>query len=123
VRGSRIKELRQLKGYTQAELVELIDLSTNYIGYIERGERTVSLQTLERFAHILGVEVGGFFLFPGRGEGRQGRPLHHKAKILTKLATFLQNVDAKDLRLLFKLAKRLTRNVKGTEGERETSDC
>ena len=123
MRGSRIKELRQLKGYTQAELVELIDLSTNYIGYIERGERTVSLQTLERFAHTLGVEVGGFFLFPGRGEGRPGRPLPHKAKVLTKLATFLQNVDAKDLRLLFKLAKRLTRNVKGTEGERETSDC
>jgi len=55
--GSRIKELRQLKGYTQAELAELTDLSTNYVGYIERGERTVSLQTLEQLAHTLGVDL------------------------------------------------------------------
>ena len=61
--GLRIKELRQLKGYTQAELAELVDLSANYVGYLERGERTVSLQVLERLAHTLGVEVGTLFLF------------------------------------------------------------
>jgi len=119
--GSRIKELRQLKGYTQAELAELTDLSTNYVGYIERGERTVSLQTLEQLAHTLGVEVGTFFLFHERGGERTSKPPNHKTQILTKLPTFLQQTETEDLRLLFKLAKRLTRNVKGTEGE--TSDC
>lgn len=109
--GSRIKELRQLKGYTQAELAELTDLSTNYVGYIERGERTVSLQTLEQLAHTLGVEVGTFFLFHERGGERTSKPPNHKTQILTKLSTFLQQTETEDLRLLFKLAKRLARTA------------
>ena len=91
--GSRIKELRQLKGYTQAELAELTDLSTNYIGYIERGERTVSLQVLERLAHTLGVEVSTLFLFHERGVGRTSKPLDHKSQLLTKVVTFLQHTE------------------------------
>lgn len=109
--GARIKDLRQLKGYTQAELAELVDLSTNYVGYLERGERTVSLQVLERLAHTLRVEVSAFLLFHGRGVDRTSKPPNRKTQILTKLATFLQHVEAEDLRLFFKLAKRLARNV------------
>jgi len=108
--GSRIKELRQLKGYTQAELAELVDLSTNYVGYLERGERTVSLQVLERLAHTLGVEVSTLFLFHERGGERASKPPNRKAQILTKLAMFLQHTETEDLRFLFKLAKRLTRS-------------
>ena len=110
--GSRIKELRQLKGYTQAELAELTDISTNYIGYIERGERTVSLQTLERLAHILRLEVSAFFLFRPQGADDEAKPPNRQSQLTVKLATFLQNIDAEDLKLLFKFAKRLTRNVK-----------
>ena len=107
--GSRIKELRQLKGYTQAELAELVDLSTNYVGYLERGERTVSLQVLERLARTLGVEVSTLFLFHERGGERTLKLPNRKTQILTKLSTFLQQTEPEDLRLLFKLAKRLTR--------------
>jgi len=110
--GSRIKELRQLKGYTQAELAELVDLSTNYVGYLERGQRTVSLQTLEQLAHTLGVEVSAFFLFRDRGAEIEPKPPNRKAQLMVKLATFLQHVNAEDLRLLFKLAKRLTRTTR-----------
>lgn len=106
--GSRIKELRQLKGYTQAELAELVDISTNYIGYIERGRRTLSLQTLERLAHTLGVEVGTLFLFRAREANNKLEEPGHKAQGMAKLTSFLQRADREDLRLLFKLAKRLT---------------
>ena len=116
--GSRIKALRRLKGYTQAELAELTEMSTNYIGYLERGERTVSLQALEQIAHTLGVEVSAFFLFSGREKsGRLGRP-DRKAKIIGKFASFLKNANGEDVRLLFKLAKRLTRERPHTVGRR-----
>ena len=107
--GSRIKELRQLKGYTQAELAELTDLSTNHVGYIERGERTVSLQTLEQLAHTLGVEIGTLFLFRAREANKKSEEPNQKPQIMAKLTSFLQRVNREDLRLLFKLAKRLTR--------------
>lgn len=107
--GSRIKELRQLKGYTQAELAELTDLSTNYIGYIERGQRTISLQTLERLAHTLGVEVGTLFLFHAREASKKSEEPNQRPQIMAKLTSFLQRTDREDLKLLFKLAKRLTR--------------
>ena len=108
--GSRIKELRRLKGYTQAELAELTDISTNYVGYIERGERTVSLQTLERLAHVLGVEVSTLFLFRAREASKQSGEPNQGAQIMAKLTSFLQRADREDLRLLFKLTKRLARN-------------
>jgi len=107
--GSRIKALRRLKAYTQAELAELTETSTNYVGYIERGERTVSLQTLGRIAHTLGVEIGAFFLFSGREKSGRSRQLDRKAKLIGKFAAFLKNADGEDVRMLFKFAKRLTR--------------
>jgi len=107
--GSRINELRQLKGYTQAELAELTDLSTNYVGYLERGERTVSLQTLERLANVLGVEASALFLFPGQRKDAASKLPNHKVQLRAKLVTFLQRTDGQDLRLLVRLAHRLTR--------------
>jgi len=110
--GLRIKELRQLKGYTQAELAELTDLSTNYVGYIERGERTVSLQTLERLTHILGVEIGTLFLFRSREASKKSEEPSQRSQMMVKLTSFLQRADREDLRLLFKLTKRLVQNLR-----------
>ena len=109
--GSRIKALRRLKGFTQAELAELTEMSTNYIGYIERGVRTVSLQALEKMAHTLGVGIGTFFLFPAKKEAGNRKRVDPRSKILAKLSAFLQKADGDDLQLFFKLAKRLTREA------------
>ena len=45
--GKRIKEERKKANLTQEKLAELVDLSTDYIGYIERGKQTPYLKTLE----------------------------------------------------------------------------
>ncbi|MBI3319755.1 MAG: helix-turn-helix transcriptional regulator [Candidatus Omnitrophica bacterium] len=106
--GSRIKELRQLKGYTQAELAELTDLSTNYIGYVERGDRTISLQMLERLARTLGVEVGTFFLFHPQKLNRVSRDRDRKSQLVAKVGMFLQRAEGEDLKLFVRLARRLS---------------
>ena len=51
--GSRIRSLRQKSGLTQAELAERVDVTTAYIGQIERGERKFSIETLVSIASIL----------------------------------------------------------------------
>ena len=51
--GAALQRERKSKRLSQEKLAELADLSKNYIGEIERGEKEVSLGTLERIALIL----------------------------------------------------------------------
>ena len=55
--GRRIKEERLKLGLTQAKLAEDIDISDTYVGQIERGERSLTLDTLIRLVNRLGVTV------------------------------------------------------------------
>lgn len=51
--GKRIKEIRQLKGLSQARLAELDDLSVSYISYIENGRKKASLRSLVNIAKAM----------------------------------------------------------------------
>ena len=55
--GERIREERKRLNLTQAQLAESIDISDTYMGAIERGERSLTLDTLVRLVNRLGVTV------------------------------------------------------------------
>lgn len=55
--GTRIRQERLKQNYTQEQLAEKLNVSTTYIGYIERGERTLTLAKLIDIANILHVSV------------------------------------------------------------------
>ena len=55
--GERVREERRKLGLTQAQLAEAIDISDTYMGAIERGERSLTLDTLVRLVNRLGVTV------------------------------------------------------------------
>ena len=55
--GERIREERRKLGLTQAQLAEDVDISDTYMGSIERGERSLTLDTLVRLVNRLGVTV------------------------------------------------------------------
>lgn len=55
--GKRIREERQRLRLTQAQLAEDINISDTYMGAIERGERSLTLDTLVRLVNRLGVSV------------------------------------------------------------------
>ena len=58
--GLRIGYYRRKKGLTQAQLAELVDISPNYMGSIERGNKgkSYSIDVLFKIADALGIEVG-----------------------------------------------------------------
>lgn len=60
--GSRIRGLRIAKGYTQEELAENLDLSTAFVGQIERGEKKISTDTLIKFSRFF-VVATDYILF------------------------------------------------------------
>lgn len=55
--GQKIRKLRNAHHLSQADLAELIDVSTNYIGQIERGDRKPSLETLVCLCNALGTSM------------------------------------------------------------------
>lgn len=55
--GKNIRKYRVAKKLSQERLAEKVDLSVNYIGDIERGEKTPSLETFIAIANALEVSA------------------------------------------------------------------
>ena len=55
--GKRIREERLKLNLTQEVLAEDVDLTTAYIGQIERGERNLTLENLIKVSNRLGVTI------------------------------------------------------------------
>ena len=55
--GRRIREERLRLNLTQEILAEDVELTTAYIGQVERGERNLTLENLIKVANRLGVTV------------------------------------------------------------------
>lgn len=53
--GENIRKYRKKKLLTQEKLAELCELSTNYIGMLERAEKIPSLDTLIRIVNTLEI--------------------------------------------------------------------
>ena len=53
----RLREIRQEKGLSQEGLADLAGLHRTYVGSVERGERNISIDNMERLARALGCEV------------------------------------------------------------------
>lgn len=53
--GDNIRRLRQQMGYSQESFGEEVGWHRTFVGAVERGERNLTLRTLERVAEQLGV--------------------------------------------------------------------
>lgn len=55
--GKAIREARTRAGFSQEVLAERAELHPNYLGRVERGEESISLDALRRVAKALKVRV------------------------------------------------------------------
>ncbi|MBE2287002.1 MAG: helix-turn-helix transcriptional regulator [Prosthecobacter sp.] len=51
--AANLKEQRLAKGLSQEDLADLCGLHRTYVGSVERGERNISIDNMERFAQAL----------------------------------------------------------------------
>ncbi|MER2554984.1 MAG: helix-turn-helix transcriptional regulator [Thauera sp.] len=55
--ADNIRTFREEKILSQEDFADLCGLHRTYVGSVERGERNVTLSTLEVFASVMGVSV------------------------------------------------------------------
>jgi transcriptional regulator with XRE-family HTH domain len=94
--GKQIRILRKNRGLTQERLGEMVQLPQSYIGGVERGEKNISLETLERLINALKispVEVLG-----------TAQP-SEKEKALDSLKVLLHNRSLNEIEIIFRLSK------------------
>jgi transcriptional regulator with XRE-family HTH domain len=54
--GENLRAYRRARGINQEDFADRLGLHRTYLGDIERGERNLSLQKVELFAELLGLE-------------------------------------------------------------------
>jgi len=59
--GLRIRAYRLHAGLTQEELAELAELHGTYIGQVERGEKNLTVTSLEKILNALKIPFSRFF--------------------------------------------------------------
>ena len=59
--GNNLRERRKELKLTQSELATKIGISTSFYANIERGNRFVSLEVLNRLANALNISIGRLF--------------------------------------------------------------
>ena len=55
--GRNIRSYRQRRGLSQEAFAEVLGVHRTYMGGLERGERNLTLRSLERIAEQMGVET------------------------------------------------------------------
>jgi transcriptional regulator with XRE-family HTH domain len=97
--GVRIREARMRAGLSQGELAKIMQVSTPFISLLETGKQNMTLQTLDRLARTLNVDISS--LLPvGVGGGITPASLVDLSDRLTTLATALRARGDQDRQVL-----------------------
>lgn len=64
--GRNLRSLREARGLSQEALADLVGVHRTYLGGVERGERNLTLKSVERMAEWLGTEPLELLTEPGR---------------------------------------------------------
>ncbi|WP_010649734.1 helix-turn-helix domain-containing protein [Oceanobacillus massiliensis] len=105
--GERIRIIRKAQGLTQEVLAEKAELQHSYIGGIERGERNISLLTLEKIINSLNISSASLFDFSDIDTANST----NINEILDIHVNLLRKRDIKDVKLIHKVAKEILAHV------------
>jgi transcriptional regulator with XRE-family HTH domain len=59
--GRRVRQLRKKRNWSQEKLAEMSGMHWIYIGQVERGERNLTLQSIESIARALRIKIASLF--------------------------------------------------------------
>lgn len=96
--GERIRFYRKAKKLTQAQLGEMVELPQPYVGDIERGERNISLDTLQKF--LVALHITPSQLFENYDDNKQTKEL---SDMLNRVQFLLESRSDKEIIVIEKV--------------------
>ncbi|MBI4308813.1 MAG: helix-turn-helix transcriptional regulator [Candidatus Omnitrophica bacterium] len=96
--GQKLRLLRKTRKFSQEKLAEKANLHPTYIGVIERGEQSATLDTIEKLAGALNVKEKELFYLTSQEEDRIKEEIiaHLSGQNPKKLQRFLDILKALD---------------------------
>ncbi|MBI1239968.1 MAG: helix-turn-helix domain-containing protein [Alphaproteobacteria bacterium] len=91
-----LRLLRVFHDMKQIELADQIGLSKSYISEIENGNRTPSLDVIQKYAEIFKIPVSSIMFFSEQMEAKNGtktRLVDVRNAIATKILNFLKVIE------------------------------
>lgn len=101
--GTRIREIRKARGYTQEQLAEMIDIEQKHVSRIESGKSFPTIDRLEKMAVALNVPLMGFFDFLHLEEDDEG---------VVNLEAMLMELDGNSRKLAYRLIRATIKALK-----------
>ena len=98
--GEQIRALRKNKGLTQEELASRSNLQIPYVSDIERGERNISLETLDKIIEALEIAPIEVFRFDDKYP-EDG--MIEKRMLIEGIRSRLYDRDIDDIRFILKV--------------------
>ncbi|HWP60110.1 MAG TPA: helix-turn-helix domain-containing protein [Candidatus Acidoferrales bacterium] len=95
----RVRLLRQRRSWSQQRLGRIAGFTYKFIGQIERGEVSPTLNSLEKLARALGLQVGEFLSF------EEAKKRKTKEDILSQISPAEIRLVKNALRILDRLFK------------------
>ena len=93
--GAKIKKIRKSKKITQEKLAEIIDVDFGYISKLEVGQNYPSIQTLNKIADALNIDISEFFIYKDINE----------INLKEETIKLINNFNHEELKIIYKLAK------------------
>lgn len=100
--GTKVKQLRTERSYTLKQFSEATGLSVGFLSQFERGLSSIAIDSLEKIAQILGVDLSFFFQ---KEETQPNHPVVHSFdlrpnEISTHIYQYLLSKNTMDFQLL-----------------------
>src|SRR5574344_571536 len=96
--GTRLRELRKIRGIRQNQLAEMIDLDPRSISRIEVGGNYPSFDSLSKICKILGCDINYFFYDDGE---KTYKNILHK---------YIDTLSNDDIEVIIKMIKIIKNN-------------
>jgi transcriptional regulator with XRE-family HTH domain len=100
--GEQIRFIRKAKGLTQEVLAEKSGLSFSYVSDVERGERNISLESLEKIIVALEVSPNEIFKFK---DVDVGKGFEDKRIVIEVLKSLLMERNIDEVKFVLKVAR------------------
>ncbi|MBQ7003467.1 MAG: helix-turn-helix transcriptional regulator [Oscillospiraceae bacterium] len=99
--GQKIRDKRMKLGITQEKLAELCLISVSYVAHIERGTRSLSLDTAVRVANALDMSLDFLLL----------DEIHSHSRMIDSLQTELDRCTPEQIEKFVRLSRVLIANI------------